>query len=396
MGPHFFASYSSWFSPPHSFVPLSAMASTLTKSNSIPSSTPSAQTTPVSAGDIHSIPSQIVWMPNPDTSILAQLIASEASYQRTNQVLFGTNITILLMAALFVAYRVFKKVKSRTASAKSVTGESWSHNNLRPTVGARVADDRPHNAVQVSQNVSPRSLSIGLVSEETLTSPSSISSRIPLRGLHSPKWRSRFFSGVGWVWHSRGGRRSSEGFEESRTLPTLKDLSNSVSNRWYRVLEQGRSMFASVSVFPTRTSTQSNSNMGVDRRARERSLPIPNSARTTTFSTNSSVPTLPPYRHSLERADESMSPTPSSPSACCHDRRLRESTFLPIPALPDISSMTALPLPPPLRAAEGREISTMNFPHSDSRRSRARERSLPALPRLSVTPVLSDITVSAE
>ncbi|KAF7419370.1 hypothetical protein PC9H_001957 [Pleurotus ostreatus] len=379
------------------------MASTLTdtKTDSVPSATPSAQATPVPAGDMPSIPSQIVWMPNPDTSILAQLIASEARYQRTNQVLFGTNVTILLMAALFVAYRGFKKAKSRTASAKSATGESWGYNDLRPAVGARVADDRLHTAAWVAHDASPRSPGIGWVSEETLTSPSSMTSRIPLRGQHSPKWGPGFFASARWAWRTRGGRRSTAGSEGHRTLPTLGGLSHSISNRWYRFLDQGRGAFASVFAFPAKNSTaphDSSSNTGADRRARERSLPIPNSARTTTFSTNSSVPTLPPYRQSLESTDGSMSPTPSSPSACCHDRRLRESTFPPMPALPDISAIAALALPPPLRAAGGGETAAVGFPHphGDSRRPRARERSLPALPRLSITPVSSDISVSAE
>ncbi|KAG9219972.1 hypothetical protein CCMSSC00406_0006885 [Pleurotus cornucopiae] len=407
-----------------------AMASTLTNTttDSVPSFTSSAQTTPVHASDMPSIPSQIVWMPNPDTSILAQLIASEASYQRTNQVLFGTNVTILLMAALFVAYRGFKKAKSRTATAKAATSESWGCDDLHPlhpAVGTRAADDRLHTAAWVAHDASPRSPGIGWVSEETLTSPSSMTSRIPLRGRRYPKWRSRFFSSARWAWRTRGGQQSTAGSEGRRTFPTLNGLSYNISKRWYGFLERGRGAFARVSAFPAKSSTtqrnSSISNIGsvevppilengerdrlnhplhsasVDRRPRERSLPIPHSARTTTFSTNSSVPTLPPYRQSLDSADGSMSPTPSSPSACCHDRRLRESTFPPIPALPDIGSIAALALPPPLRAAGEGETATVGFPHphSDSRRPRARERSLPALPRLSITPVSSDVSISA-
>ncbi|KAL4258072.1 hypothetical protein AB1N83_011342 [Pleurotus pulmonarius] len=275
------------------------MSSTLTKSDSVPLSS-SAGTTSVSTSEIPSsiISSQLVWMPNPDTSILAQLMASEASYQRTNQVLFGTNVTILIMAALFVTYHGFRKTMSRRSHSKLLADDSRGFGPSHTTVGGRLAGDELHNVVRESLDASPRSPGIGWVGEETLSSPVSTTSRIPLRGQHSAMWHSRF-SKARWVLRTRGGGRFAEGAEEGRTLPTLNELSEIIGDCWYKLRAQGRDALASVSTLATKVSHRSNSNIGVDRRARERSLPLPNSARTTTFSTNSSIPTLPPYRRMM-------------------------------------------------------------------------------------------------
>ncbi|KAF4607368.1 hypothetical protein EYR38_001436 [Pleurotus pulmonarius] len=181
--------------------------------------------------------------------------------KRTNQVLFGTNVTILIMAALFVTYHGFRKTMSRRSHSKLLADDSRGFGPSHTTVGGRLAGDELHNVVRESLDASPRSPGIGWVGEETLSSPVSTTSRIPLRGQHSAMWHSRF-SKARWVLRTRGGGRFAEGAEEGRTLPTLNELSEIIGDCWYKLRAQGRDALASVSTLATKVSHRSNSNIG--------------------------------------------------------------------------------------------------------------------------------------
>ncbi|KDQ23330.1 hypothetical protein PLEOSDRAFT_1108974 [Pleurotus ostreatus PC15] len=156
------------------------MASTNPTSESAPFSTPSA----LIAGETPSP------MALEDSGMMAQLIASEGNCQRTNQALIGTNVSMLVLAALFLGYRYFKFKKAKSRADYDMIND------------ARAVYDS------------------GWMSED------GAKARFTL-----PSWCPQIFS-KSWRWRTRG-ERSKEGAAEEGKLPlsSNNDISSSRERR---------------------------------------------------------------------------------------------------------------------------------------------------------------------
>ncbi|KAF7419369.1 hypothetical protein PC9H_001956 [Pleurotus ostreatus] len=158
-----------------------------------------ASTNPSSESTSFSTPSALIAgeTPSPmaleDSGMMAQLIASEGNCQRTNQALIGTNVSMLVLAALFLGYRYFKFKKAKSRA---------DYDMIHPINDARAVYDS------------------GWMSED------GAKARFTL-----PSWCPQIFSKP-WRWRTRG-ERSKEGAAEEGKLPlsSNNDISSSRERR---------------------------------------------------------------------------------------------------------------------------------------------------------------------
>ncbi|KAL4258076.1 hypothetical protein AB1N83_011341 [Pleurotus pulmonarius] len=299
----------------------------------IPFSTPGARPTLLAVGEIPS--SVLIPMLPFENSSMEQLIASEASCQRTNQALIGTNVSTLLMAVLFFTYRYFKQAKPRTE--KPIASDFDGYDIIHPIDEARVLDDGLHD--------------VGQMSKETSTLHSAAIAHFPLHRSDFLAWRPRFFSKP-WLWHTRDGDRSKEAAaEEGRTSLSPNNLPDSY---WDTFLERGRNVFGTVStlfkVYNQRNTGSVEARPFVaqedestkspplvtgdpleigDRRSPEQTPPASNPTQTTTASSNHNAGT-----------EGSVTTTTASPRAHRHKELQKPFPFVPAPR---IGSGTAPP-----------------------------------------------------